>query len=138
MAVGITVDFYWYQIGTGDFFHSFFSTIAFNLEGGSWGSRFPVFMKDFYDGELKNARITEALSELDVITEELKKLPPDKVIWDIEDISKQPPWGSNISTDITDLSNYFVTSDGEDLITTIRDAFEMGLQINEDVHISSL
>ncbi len=95
-------------------------------------------MKDFYDGELKNARITEALSELDVITEELKKLPPDKVIWDIEDISKQPPWGSNISTDITDLSNYFVTSDGEDLIRTIRDAFEMGLQINEDVHISSL
>ena len=95
-------------------------------------------MKDFYDGELKNARITEALSELDVITEGLKKLPPDKVIWDIEDISKQPPWGSNISTDITDLSNYFVTSDGEDLITTIRDAFEMGLQINEDVHISSL
>ena len=52
MAVGITVDFYWYQIGTGDFFHSFFSTIAFNLEGGSWGSRFPVFMKDFYDGKM--------------------------------------------------------------------------------------
>ncbi len=32
----------------------------------------------------------------------------------IDDLFKQPPWGKNISNDITNLSNYFVTSDGED------------------------
>lgn len=138
MSVGLKVDLYWYQIGTGDFFHSFFSTISFNLEGGQWGSRFPVFMKDFYDGELKSNKITEALSELYNIAEELSNLTPDKVIWDIDDISKQPPWGTVISPDITDLSNYFVTSDGENLITLIRHAFEMGLKINENVCIISL
>lgn len=37
-----------------------------------------------------------------------------KVIWDIDDMTKMPPWGKNISKDITDLSNYFVTSDGKD------------------------
>ena len=40
-------------------------------------------------------------------------------MWYIEDISKQPPWGKNISSDITDLSNYIITSDGRDLISVI-------------------
>ena len=57
MAVGFKVKFYWYQIGHGDFLHSFFSSVAYNLENGDWGS--------------------------------------------------------DISKDITDLSNYFVTSDGD-------------------------
>ena len=38
------------------------------------------------------------------------------MVWEIEDLSKQPPWGNNISKDITDLSNYFVTSDGDDFL----------------------
>ncbi|MFR0955253.1 MAG: Imm70 family immunity protein [Roseburia inulinivorans] len=34
-AVGFKVKFYWYQIGHGDFLHSFFSTVAYNLENGN-------------------------------------------------------------------------------------------------------
>lgn len=45
-------------------------------------------------------------------------------MWDIEDLKKQPPWSNNISEDITDLSNYFVTSDGRDLISAIFKVFE--------------
>ena len=29
MAVGFKVKFYWYQIGHGDFLHSFFSMVAY-------------------------------------------------------------------------------------------------------------
>ncbi|MHB8064561.1 MAG: Imm70 family immunity protein, partial [Ruminiclostridium sp.] len=58
------------------------------------------------------------------VKENLKKFPPSDVIWDIDDMSKNPPWGSNISSDITDLSNYFVTSDGRDLITIIFKVFD--------------
>ena len=32
MAVGFTVGFYYYSIGSADFLHSFFSTVAVNLE----------------------------------------------------------------------------------------------------------
>ncbi len=32
MAVGFKVKYYWYQIGSGDFLHSFFSTVAYRLE----------------------------------------------------------------------------------------------------------
>ena len=138
MSVGLTVDLYWYQIGSGDFFHAFFSTIAHNLESGNWGSRFPVFMNEFYSGTLKIDRVDKAIAELKIIAYELKAFSPDKVVWDIEDLSKQPPWGNNISPDITDLSNYFVTSDGDDLITIIMHAFEKGIEIEQDVCISNL
>ena len=52
MAVGFTVGFYYYSIGSADFLHSFFSTVAVNLEGGKWGSRFPVLMNELYQGKL--------------------------------------------------------------------------------------
>lgn len=45
------------------------------------------------------------------------------MIWDINDLSKQPPWGDKISERITSLTNYYVTSDGRDFI----DAFNMAL-----------
>ena len=58
------------------------------------------------------------------IQSELREYQPDKVVWDIENLSKQPPWGTNISSDITDLSNYFVTSSGDDFITVFFHALE--------------
>jgi len=52
MAVGFKVKFYWYQIGNGAFLHSFFSTVAYNLENGNWGSRFPIIMCELYQAGL--------------------------------------------------------------------------------------
>lgn len=52
----------------------------------------------------------------------------------IEDLSKRPPWGK----DITDLSNYFVTSDGEDFLTILLHALEKAKDVNEDVNIESM
>lgn len=122
--VGFKVKFYWYQIGSGDFLHAFFSTVAYNLENMKWGSRFPVIMKELYQGHLPKEHVDAAIGELAVISAELRDLSPDHVIWDIEDLSKQPPWGNDISEDITDLSNYFVTSDGEDFLTILLHALE--------------
>ena len=87
---------------------------------------------------LKNADISKALQELDIIERELKSFSPDKVVWDIEDLSQEPPWGDDISPDITDLSNYFVTSDGENLITIMRHAFEKGVEMAEDVCVTAI
>ena len=125
MAVGFKVKYYWYQIGRGDFLHSFFSTVAYNLENENWGSRFPIIMNELYQGKMSWMNVDKAIAELNVIKEELKAFSPDKVIWDIEDLSKQPPWGNNISKDITSLSNYFVTSDGEDFLATFLRVLEM-------------
>ena len=138
MAVGFKVKFYWYQIGHGDFLHSFFSTVAYNLENKIWGSRFPIIMNELYQGKIEYKNINVALEELNMIKNELKSLSPQEVIWDIEDLSKQPPWGNNISKDITDLSNYFVTSDGNDFLTILCHALEKAQEVNSEIEIKSI
>ena len=136
--VGFKVKYYWYQIGSGDFLFSFFSTVAYNLESQKWGSNFPLIMNELYQGELSSNHISEAINELEQIKQGLAKLSPDKVIWDIENLSAQPPWGTDISSDITNLSNYFVTSDGEDFITIFSHALEKAEELNYGLKIVSI
>lgn len=138
MAVGLSVSFFWYQVGSGDFLHSFFSTIAYNLEDNNWGSKYPVIMNQLYQGEIGCKELDIALVELEDIYQSLKKISAEKVVWDIEDLTKRPPWGNNISNDITDLSNYFVTSEGEDLITIFRHALEKAKEINSPIKIETI
>ena len=95
-------------------------------------------MNELYQGKLDINNIEEAIKEIQEIQIEFKKYPPDCVIWDIEDITKQPPWGKNISNQITDLPNYFVTSDGDDLITILLYALEKGNELKLPVEIESI
>jgi 2,3-bisphosphoglycerate-dependent phosphoglycerate mutase len=122
MAVGIKVGNITDEIGTGDFLNAFFSTVSGRLED-RWGGRFPSLMQ-LYNGSLPPDKAPAALIELANIRLELAAFPPDQVIWNLEDRTKSPPWGRNISADITDLSNYFVTSTGRDLIGVLQDAIE--------------
>lgn len=124
MAVGLQLGSIADEVGTSDFFYAFFSTISGNLEADGWGSRYPVLLNKLYRGKLTRVDAVAALNELEDITSELAKLPPNKVIWDIEHLEKRPPWKDNISPDISDLSNYFVTSTGRDLISVIREVIE--------------
>lgn len=123
MTVGIEVGSIVDEIGSSDFFHAFFSTVSVRLEP-EWGGRFPNLMRHLYDGEIRQEAAADALAELSVIRAELAKFKPDQVVWDANDRSKVPPWGSKISPTITDLSNYFVTSTGRDLIATLAEALE--------------
>lgn len=124
MTIGLKLGSITDEIGTGDFLYCFFSTISGNLEPEGWGTRFPMLLTALYQGELGQKDAIAALAELDTIETELAMLPPEKVIWDIDDRSKVPPWGSNISADITSLANYFVTSTGRELIRMIRECLE--------------
>ncbi|MBR2409225.1 MAG: immunity 70 family protein [Lachnospiraceae bacterium] len=138
MAVGFKVKYYWYQIGNGDFLHSFFSTVAYHLENKSWGSRFPLLMNELYQGKLDKTNINKAIEELDTIQTELQRFEPNQVIWDIDDLSKQPPWGNNISKEITNLSNYFVTSEGADFISVFFRALRKANEVNAEIEIKSI
>lgn len=124
MAIGIQLGSITDEVGTSEFFYAFFSTVSGNLEPSGWGSRFPILLNRLYAGELTQSDAGEALRELSQISSELSELPASKVIWNIEDPSCSPPWGENIADTITDLSNYFVTSTGRDLIFMLREIFE--------------
>lgn len=124
MSVGLRLGRITDEIGSSSFFHSFFSTVSYLLEKDGWGSRFPSLLKDLYQGSLQEDKATQALEELETISNELKNHPPRDVVWDIENLDSNPPWGENVSPDITDLSNYFVTSAGRDLIGVLRECLE--------------
>ena len=74
MTVGFKVKYYWYQIGRSDFLYSFFSTVAYNLENGNWGSRFPVIMKELYKGKLERENVNKAIEELNKAQELLNPI----------------------------------------------------------------
>ena len=95
-------------------------------------------MNELYQGTLDKDNVETAIVELKKIQLELQAFSPDKVIWDIDDLSKQPPWGKNISNDITNLSNYFVTSDGEDFITIFFNALEKAKKLQMDLTSDSV
>lgn len=126
MAVGFKMKFYWYQVGHGDFLHSFSSTISHHLEQNGWGTEFHFLLNDLYNGKLENKNIDSAITELEAIKKKLQYYSPSQVIWDIEDLSKRPPWGDNISKDIINLSNYFITSEGENLMEMLMKVLEKG------------
>jgi len=135
MGIGMFVDTSYYEIGAWSFFHSFFSTVSYHLEPDGWGSRFPILMNNLYSGTLAWTDAPQALIELMGARKELEAFPPDKVIWDIEDLTKQPPWGDNIDGTITNLSNYFGTNDGEDLFDVLTSALVEAINRKQDVLI---
>jgi hypothetical protein len=122
MAVELRAGSVVWAIGSSEFFNAFFATIAARLEPDGWGTRFPAVMKKLYAGEIGGEDAARALAELDQIRAELSELPPSDVVWDYEDRSRTPPWGDDIAPEITNLGNYWVTSDGKDLFEVLGEA----------------
>lgn len=133
--IGFKVKNNFYPIGTTEFLESFFYTIQYHLCGDKWGDKYQLIMKDLYSGKLKVSDVPEAKKQLCEIRDKLSNYPPSKVVWDIKDLSKRPPWGDDINADITDLSNYFVTNDGKDLFDVMLKVFSKSLELQWDVLI---
>jgi len=112
-----------FEVGEADFLKAFFSTVFVKAEDKAWGRDYPVLMKEFYSGRLRHEKATAALEELANLGGKLRTLPPGELVWDFEDPQKRPPWGNGISPHITSLANYFVTSDGKDLLAVLAQAF---------------
>lgn len=138
MSVGVRVGSIVSEIGASSFFNAFFSTIKGLLEPEGAGTRFPIISGEFYEGHVSANQIDQAIAELKIIKNELSKFPPAAVIWDIDDRSKAPPWGTNISSDITSMGNYFVTSTGRDLLDTLFETFEYAKKKGADVMIEDV
>lgn len=124
MGIHLRTSQYSFEIGTSDFLASFFDTIECRLTKGIFGKKYPIVLNDFYNGSLKYEDLEKAELELKDIQKRLKRFKPSKVVWDKNDLNKLPPWGNKISPNITDLSNYYVTSDGRDLFDVIFNVIE--------------
>ena len=135
MTVGIRVGSIADEIGAPSFLHAFFSTVSAYCDTSEWGSRFPNLFK-LYEGHLPSRLAPLAVVELRAAREEaLSKLPPSQVVWDIEDRSAMPPWGTDIAPTITSLGNYFVSSTGRDLFELLEEALQAAASESADAFI---
>lgn len=134
MTVAFHLENLYWEVGSAAFLNSFFSTISYHLEPGGPGSRYPT-VRQLYSGSLASALAIEARGELQEARRELSRFPPDQVVWDLDEPTAKAPWDSTISSDISDLSNYFVTSDGRDLFEVILEALDEAQESGQDVRI---
>jgi len=95
-------------------------------------------MNDLYNGRIEKKKINQTQIELGNLKSHLAKFPPKDIVWDFEDLNALPPWGDNISSEITDLSNYFLTSEGENLLDVLEKAMNTSIEIDEDLEVMSL
>ena len=135
MGVHLRTSHFIYEIGSSDFFSSFFDTIDYRLTKGLFGKKYPTILKELYSGRIPYENLEKAEKELKDIQNRLNKFDPSKVIWNKYDLTKKPPWGDNISNEITDLSNYFVTSNGVDLFEILFSAIEKAISEREELVI---
>ncbi|MBN3737993.1 MULTISPECIES: Imm70 family immunity protein [Burkholderia] len=138
MSVGVRVGSIVDEVGASSFFNSFFATIWGLLEPNGPGTKYPIVSREFYEGRIPPEHVEKALEELKEIRNELEKFPPTAVIWDYDDRSKQPPWGKDISSDITSMSNYFVSSTGRDLFELLVEAFDDAVKNKSEVTIEEI
>lgn len=135
MSVAVWVGRKHWQAGSAAFLKAFFSTVFVRLEHESWGARHPVLMRELYAGRLACKSAEAASKELQGIREGLAELDPELVVWDFEDRTARPPWGTEISPDIKSLTDYFVTSDGRNLLAVLAEALDEARRSGKDLEI---
>ena len=125
------------EIGPGGILHSLFSTVAVRLEGGRWGSRFPIVMSKLYEGSLPQSDALAALSEMRDIKAELSLLAPANVVWDAEDLKKGPPWGRQVGPHVQSCAQYWVTTTGRNVLDELIDNLESLLEFGGTLDVIS-
>lgn len=124
MTIGLKQGSVVTEIGPGGLLHSLLSTVAVHLENGNWGATFPIIMGKFYQGSLSAEDVDVAFLEMRKIKKGLSLLGPDAVVWDIDDLTIDPPWGKTVGTHVRSMADYYVTTTGRNLVDEILDNLE--------------
>jgi 2,3-bisphosphoglycerate-dependent phosphoglycerate mutase len=135
MRIFVWVDIKRCEIGSPALLHAFFSTVAYRLERDDWGGRFPKIMRGFYKGRLSPGDADAAIAELAVIRDELERLPVDELVWDFDDLDRQPPWEAGIRETLANAAECFVTPNGDSLLDVLNDAFVLSRTDGSDARI---
>jgi hypothetical protein len=122
-----------WRIGQDDFLHSFFSTVAYQVEREGWGSRFPALMKELYMGRLPKQRVPAARAELEEVRARLSELAPSERVYSYDEPNLPTPWG--VPPGATTLADCFLTSGGKNLLDLLARAFDVSEEADADVEI---
>lgn len=105
------------DVGNSDIWYALYSTacISFGLKKKKIKNAIS-FMES---GKCKANTGYETARQFNLIRDELSRIPPEKLIYDMRDRKKSAPWINKISPAITSCGNLFTTADGKDLIAEV-------------------
>ena len=125
------------EIGPGGLFTSFCSSIAVHLENSRWGSVFPVLQNELYQGEMPAEHAQALVDELKRVRSGLATVPPEGLIWDIDDRSAKPPWDPTYGPHIKSLADFYVNTGRRNLIDVLIECAGFSLEYKRDIDVIS-
>ena len=135
MTIGLELGCVIDEIGDKAFVNAIHSTILIKLESNKVGSVYPTIQKMLsYKPITFNENSLLAL-EMNRLRGGLRSLPTSSIVWNSSNIYAKPPWGSNISSHITSMENYFVTSTGRDVLNLFDEAILHQQEIKENMKL---
>lgn len=120
-------------VGSFAYGNAFFATVCTRLEGGVWGSRFPVVMNHLSWYRIEVDWMDQALLELETIKRELSVLPVSDVVWVVDLPEVKPPYDVGGDSEAVNLAEFFTTRNGKNLIDEIINLVKYGQQIDSRV-----
>jgi 2,3-bisphosphoglycerate-dependent phosphoglycerate mutase len=127
-----------YGSACGPVVQGLFATITYRLEPNGRGSRFPLIMNRLYGGRLDPRDVPAALRELDEIEAGLNRLAPERVVWSFTDLRRLDDRGFPVNRGASNVSDYFVSTDGRPLLTSVREAVLRARDRQEPVELASI
>jgi hypothetical protein len=136
MTIALRMPGLFMEIGPGSLLQAFCATVAVRLEGGLWGTRFPVLQQRLYDGRVTPADAPRLLQELEAIRAGFQRLAPDQAVCD-DDTGTLQPALSRPGPAPADLSEFFINSGKRNLISVIRESAEYLLERGGEMTVVS-
>lgn len=135
MAVSLIIENTYHEMGSSSLLNAFFSTIYFHLVKDKPGIAYPKIFMHLYKGHLKWQDAAEVLEDFEEIRNKLKRYGPDKIIWDIQNLSISPPPPMQKIDRSIPLSNCFLTEKGLNYFDLISEVLKNSIAKQVDVFI---
>ena len=121
------------NVGASDIWYSVYSTakIAFKYRNKLINKALTFMEK----GECDWSNGYETARQFNLIRDEFAKIPPEKVVYDLNNRAINAPWLTDLSPVITSCANMFMTSDGQDLLFEVVSILVYGQIRNVDIII---
>lgn len=120
-------------IGTSDILQSLYSTIRVRLD--YFKEKVPLAFNFLECGKCNSIAAMETAKQFNLLRDELSKVAPQQAVYDFRDLSRRSPWDGRISPVITSCANFYITSDGKDLLFEIVSILCYGYYSGSDITI---
>ena len=120
------------EIGDSDIWFSVYSTAVIRLENKK--NEIPLAIRFLKTAQCDHSIALDTARQFNLLRDEFSKIPPQKAIYNLDNISMKPPWNDNISPVVTSCANLYTTTDGKDLLFEAVSILTYAYYLNADIY----